>query len=114
MPSNPTTPPAFGGDDITAALLNALGEADRTARDHGISRAAAEVDPDELVGAIADPVNAVRRNAAMDALARGGPRSVPSLIRVLDSSDDELVMFSAGTLAHQKFGNGGCFSLGPK
>ncbi|MBZ0237269.1 MAG: HEAT repeat domain-containing protein, partial [Deltaproteobacteria bacterium] len=38
----------------------------------------------------------------MDALARGGPRSVPSLVRVLDSSDDELVMFSAGTLARSR------------
>lgn len=102
MSHSPTAPPVFGGDDITTALLDALGERDRVTRDHSIARAAAEADPDKLVGAITDPVNAVRRNAAMDALARGGPRSVPSLVRVLDSSDDELVMFSAGTLARSR------------
>lgn len=102
MARSPTTPPAFRGDDIATALLNALGDSDRDARTRSIERAADEVDPDELVGAIADPVNAVRRNAAMDALARGGRRSVPSLVRVLDSSDDELVMFSANTLARSR------------
>ncbi|HUQ02094.1 MAG TPA: HEAT repeat domain-containing protein [Kofleriaceae bacterium] len=102
MARSPTTPPAFRGDDIATALLDALGERDRDSRDQSIRRAADEVDPDQLVGAIADPVNAVRRNAAMDALAKGGRRSVPSLVRVLDSSDDELVMFSAGTLARSR------------
>jgi HEAT repeat protein len=57
------------------------------------------VDPDLLVEAIADHVDSRRRNAAMDALAKGGARSVPALIRGLRHPDCEVVMFSAGVLA---------------
>lgn len=90
------------GDDITSALLRALGEGDRESRARTIARAADEVDPDVLVGQVADPVDAVRRNAAMDALARAGRRSVPALVKALDANDDELVMFSAGTLGRSR------------
>ncbi len=90
------------GDDITSALLRALGERDREVRARTIAQVADELDPEELVGAVADPADAVRRNAAMDALARGGRRSVPALVRALDADDDELVMFSAGTLGRSR------------
>ena len=63
-------------------------------------RARAEmVDPDLLVEAVADHVDSLRRNAAMDALAKGGARSVPALVRGLRHPDGEVVMFSAGVLA---------------
>jgi HEAT repeat protein len=57
------------------------------------------VDPDLLVEAVADQADSRRRNAAMDALATGGARSVPALVRGLRHSDCEVVMFSAGVLA---------------
>ena len=57
------------------------------------------VDPDLLIEAVADQADSRRRNAAMDALATGGARSVPALIRGLRHPDWEVVMFSAGVLA---------------
>src|SRR6185436_6920292 len=56
-------------------------------------------DPDLLIEAVADQADARRRNAAMDALATGGARSVPALVRGLRHPDGEVVMFSAGVLA---------------
>jgi len=86
-------------DSLTASLLEALGASDRTERARAIAGAAEMVDPDLLVEAVADQADARRRNAAMDALATGGARSVPALIRGLRHGDCEVVMFSAGVLA---------------
>lgn len=97
-----TAPREADGDDITSALLRALGDGDRDSRARAIERSADDVDPELLVGQVADPTDAIRRNAAMDALARGGKKSVPALVRALDDDNDELVMFSAGTLGRSR------------
>jgi HEAT repeat protein len=86
-------------ETLTASLLQALGAVDRGERARAIAGAAEMVDPDLLVEAVADHVDSRRRNAAMDALAKGGARSVPALIRGLRHPDCEVVMFSAGVLA---------------
>jgi HEAT repeat protein len=86
-------------ESLTASLLEALGAVDRGERARAIVGAAEMVDPDLLVEAVADHVDSRRRNAAMDALAKGGARSVPALIRGLRHPDCEVVMFSAGVLA---------------
>src|SRR6185437_8833048 len=86
-------------ESLTASLLEALGDVDRGERARAIAGAAEMVDPDLLIEAVADHVDSRRRNAAMDALAKGGARSVPALIRGLRHPDGEVVMFSAGVLA---------------
>jgi HEAT repeat protein len=89
-------------ESLTASLLEALGASDRVERARAIEGAAEMVDPDLLIEAVADQADARRRNAAMDALATGGARSVPALIRGLRHTDCEVVMFSAGVLARTK------------
>src|SRR5262249_17866201 len=42
--------------------------------------------------------DAIRRNAALEALSKGGRRSVPALLRALRDPDPEVVMFAASTL----------------
>ena len=83
----------------SASLLAALGAVDRGERARAIAGAAEMVDPDLLIEAVADHVDSRRRNAAIDALAKGGARSVPALVRGLRHPDGEVVMFSAGVLA---------------
>jgi HEAT repeat protein len=94
QPSAESDPESFATE-----LFAALGAIDRAERARAIEGAAELVDPDLLVEAVADQSDARRRNAAMDALARGGARSVPALIRALRHGDAEVVMFSAGVLA---------------
>jgi HEAT repeat protein len=89
---------ASDGDSIATAILGALSDEDRDARSHAIEEAARTVDPDELIDAVADHADARRRNAALDALALGAVRSVPSLIRALGHEDSEVVMFAATAL----------------
>jgi HEAT repeat protein len=86
-------------ESLSASLLAALGAVDRGERARAIAGAAEMVDPDLLIEAVADHVDSRRRNAAMDALAKGGARSVPALVRGLRHPDGEVVMFSAGVLA---------------
>jgi HEAT repeat protein len=86
------------GDTIAAAVLNALNSEDRWERSRVIETAARAADPEMLVRAVGDHGDAVRRNAAMDALVRGGHRSVPALVRALDDPDHEVVMFAASLL----------------
>jgi len=92
--ATPRTP-----ESLTASLLEALGASDRAERARAIAGAAEMVDPDLLIEAVADQADSRRRNAAMDALATGGARSVPALVRGLRHPDGEVVMFSAGVLA---------------
>jgi len=91
--------PQQSPESLTASLLEALGAIDRGERARAIAGAAEMVDPDLLIEAVADQVDSRRRNAAMDALAKGGARSVPALVRGLRHPDGEVVMFSAGVLA---------------
>jgi HEAT repeat protein len=86
------------GDDIASAILNALNQPDRHQRVKVIGAASRAADPDDLVRAVGDHVDHIRRNAAMDALAKGGARSVPALVRALEDPDPEVVMFAAGVL----------------
>jgi HEAT repeats len=86
-------------DSLAATLLAALGTKDRALRAQAIAGASELVDPDSLIEAVADHADSRRRNAAIEALALGGARSVPALIRALRHPDTEVVMFSAGILA---------------
>ena len=74
-------------ESLTASLLEALGATDRQERARAIAGAAEMVDPDLLIEAVADQADSRRRNAAMDALATGGARSVPALVRGLRHPD---------------------------
>jgi HEAT repeat protein len=78
-------------------VLLALSNLDRPERERAIEEAAETADPENLVGLIAVD-DAARRNAAIEALTKGGQRSVPALIRALRHPDPELVMFAANTL----------------
>jgi HEAT repeat protein len=89
-------------DSLTSALLAALEGGARPAREQAIARAAQESDPDDLVEIMGDGDRSVRRNAAMEALSRGGQRSIPSLLRALRSDDAELVMFAANVLGRTR------------
>ena len=83
---------------IEEAVMHALRSSDVRIRAGGIASASRSIDPEALVEAVADPSDAVRRNAAIEALTRAGPRSVPTLIRALHHRDVEVVMFAAGIL----------------
>ena len=85
------------GQSLNEAVLLALNDLDRSQREQAIERAAETVDPEQLVGLIATE-DVLRRNAALEALTRGGRRSVPALVRALDDPDPEVVMFAASTL----------------
>jgi len=82
---------------LNEAVLLALADLDRSQRQRAIQQAAEDADPDKLVGLISAE-DAVRRNAALEALGRGGRRSVPALLRALNDPDPEVVMFAASTL----------------
>jgi HEAT repeat protein len=102
--SRPGTNAATGSEppapeSVAATLLAALGASDRAERARAITGASQVVDPDSLIEAVADHADSRKRNAAIEALALGGARSVPALIRALRHADPEVVMFSAGILA---------------
>ena len=82
---------------LNEAVLLALADLDRSQRERAIQKAAEDADPDRLVGLISTE-DAVRRNGALEALGRGGRRSVPALVRALRDPDPEVVMFAASTL----------------
>jgi HEAT repeat protein len=84
-------------ESLNEAVLLALADMDRTQRARAIERAAESVDPERLVELIAND-DAVRRNAALEALSKGRRRSVPALLRALRDPDSEVVMFAASTL----------------
>jgi HEAT repeat protein len=101
-PPSPMPPAKRAHDSLTSALLAALDARDRPERDKAIDRAAEAADPDDLLGMVGDGDHSMRRNAAMEALSRGGPRSVPALLRALRSDDAELVMFAANVLGRTR------------
>ena len=82
---------------LNEAVLLALADLDRSQRQQAIQKASQDADPDRLVGLISNE-DAVRRNAALEALGKGGRRSVPALLRALKDPDPEVVMFAASTL----------------
>ena len=82
---------------LNEAVLLALSDLDRPQRERIIEEAAETADPERLVTLISAD-DAVRRNAALEALGRGGRRSVPALVRALNDPDPEVVMFAANTL----------------
>jgi len=84
-------------ESLNEAVLLALANVDRSERERAIKEAAEAVEPDQLVQLIAND-DAVRRNAALEALSKGGRRSVPALVRALHDPDPEVVMFAASTL----------------
>jgi HEAT repeat protein len=89
---------------LEEALHAALGSADRAPRRAAIKEAAKSADPDALVGLVGSHADSVRRNAAIDALSRGGTRSLPALLRALRHTDTEVVMFAAGILGKTRDG----------
>ncbi|MDM7915218.1 MAG: hypothetical protein QUU85_08130, partial [Candidatus Eisenbacteria bacterium] len=71
------TPPTV----LAEAVMSALADRDRARRREAIETASTWADPEELLACVGDPSDSRRRNAAMDALVRGGLRSVPVLIK---------------------------------
>jgi HEAT repeat protein len=82
---------------LSEAVLLALADLDRVQRERAIEKAAKDADPDRLVALISND-DAIRRNGALEALSKGGRRSVPALLRALHDPDPEVVMFAASTL----------------
>jgi HEAT repeat protein len=80
------------------ALLAALGTDARDERAAAIRDASENADPESLVLLMSDHADSISRNAAMDALTRGGARSLSALVRALRHPDPEVVMFAAGVL----------------
>lgn len=89
-------------DSLTSALLAALDTRNRPERQQAIAEAAVQASPDDLVAMLGDGDHSLRRNAAMEALTRGGARSIPSLLRALRSNDPELVMFATNVLGRTR------------
>jgi HEAT repeat protein len=79
------------------AVLLAVANVDRTARERAIDEAAEKADPKGLVQLISTE-DIIRRNAALEALGKAGGRSVPALVSALEDPDPEIVMFAASTL----------------
>ena len=92
-----TPPDKTEAESLSEAVLLALGNLDRAERQQAIDEASEAADPQSLVGMIGVD-DAIRRNAALDALTRGGRRSVPALVSALADNDPEVVMFAAATL----------------
>jgi HEAT repeat protein len=92
-----TPPDKTEAESLSEAVLLALGNLDRAERQQAIEQASEAADPHSLIGMIGAD-DAVRRNAALDALTRGGRRSVPALVSALADADPEVVMFAAATL----------------
>jgi HEAT repeat protein len=82
---------------LSEALLLAVKDLDRLQRERAIEEAAQTADPQGLVDLISTD-DAVRRNAALEALTKAGQRSVPALVQALSDPDPEVVMFAASTL----------------
>jgi HEAT repeat protein len=82
---------------LNEAVLLALADLDRPQREREIEKAAESEDPERLVALISAD-DAIRRNAALEALTKAGRRSVPALVRALQDPDPEVVMFAASTL----------------
>jgi HEAT repeat protein len=80
------------------ALRAALGSDARDERAEAIREAATTADPEALVVLVGDHADSISRNAAMDALTKGGSRSLGALVRALRHPDPEVVMFAAGVL----------------
>jgi HEAT repeat protein len=97
-------PPTSISSSLEEALYAALGDAERGPRRAAIQTAAKSADPDVLVSLVAGHADSIRRNAAIDALSRGGTRSLPALMRALRHADTEVVMFAAGILGKTRDG----------
>jgi HEAT repeat protein len=82
---------------LNEAVLLAIADLDRPQREREIEKAAETADPERLVALISND-DAIRRNAALEALMKAGRRSVPALLRALRDPDPEVVMFAASTL----------------
>ncbi|HVU52491.1 MAG TPA: HEAT repeat domain-containing protein [Polyangia bacterium] len=94
------TTPAEGSPaaSLEDALRAALGSDERDERATAIREASTRADPEALVVLMGDHADSIGRNAAMDALTRGGARSLSALVRALRHPDPEVVMFAAGVL----------------
>ena len=103
MRTNPAPPSGSeSSNSLASAVLAALEQVDRPARSQAIAQAAEVVEPDDLIEVMSDGNDSRRRSAAMEALSRGGTRSVPALLRALKDSDPEVVMFAANVLGRTR------------
>ena len=93
-----TAEPEPAAASLEDALRAALGSQERDERADAIRAAARRADPEALVVLMGDHADSISRNAAMDALTRGGARSLGALVRALRHPDAEVVMFAAGVL----------------
>jgi HEAT repeat protein len=91
-----------GAGSIEEAILGALTDDRLEVRAFAVTQASRLVDPDRLMGFVADHDNAVRRNGAVEALTLAGPRSAPALVRALEHPDPEVAMFAAGILGKMR------------
>jgi HEAT repeat protein len=98
MTMNAITDHDSAASSLEDALRDALGCEERETRAVAIRAAARTADPEALVVLMGDHADSISRNAAMDALTRGGTRSLSALVRALQHPDAEVVMFAAGVL----------------
>ncbi len=81
------------------AILAALEDEAPAVRERAIRLATRYVEPALLGELVADEVNAVRRNAAIQALERQGPYALPQLRAMLGHAHTDVVMFAIQVLS---------------
>jgi HEAT repeat protein len=86
---------------LDEALLAALGEVEASSRGTPSDRLAAEV-PTPLRESAGKVEDSGRRAAVLDALARGGSRSLSALLSALRSTEDDVVMYAATALGEAR------------
>jgi len=92
--------PPGPAQSLDEALLAALGESGASSADSPLSEGAGRL------GEVQEPPgkneNAARRVAVLDALARGGSRSISALVSALRSNDDDVAMYAATALGEAR------------
>jgi len=85
--------------DREQAILTAMEDETPAIRDRAIRLATRYLEPAVLSGLVADETNAVRRNAALTALARQGPHALEQLQIMLRQDNHDVVMFALQMLS---------------
>lgn len=79
-------------------ILDALGDASPAVREVAAAWAARLLTPATLLPLMADPVDSVRRNAALAALERQGPYALTAVAQLASGADPDVAMFACQVL----------------